>query len=396
MLLFQLWREYKLSISELLHIFQDWKMIYADKDICIFDKINETNIIRIADNLWWIIKIAKLTQDSFEEIAKKNQWKFQYGISAFWKKIDLKKYLIHLKKDLKDQGISSRFVNKDFQNLNSAQIIGESLIKKWSDFSIIHSSILNQDQSRNSLAKNDFLVFQSLWVQDIESYGRRDFWKTRDMQVWMLPPKLCQIMLNISEWKKIYDPFVWLWTLLLESLHMWNTCVYGSDLSEAMVETSRANIKNFISKYAITSHIEKLNAKFVWEFLYLKKVDAIVSEWYLGEVMTQKNISLERIEKQKLSLEKIYIGFFSSLKKAKFSWTIVICFPFWEINKKYVYANNLYAILEQYTNIWAILAEERIPEKLQNFINTSASWSLLYKRKNQLVWREIFKLTIKL
>jgi len=35
-------------------------------------------------------------------------------------------------------------------------------------------------------------------VQDIENYSKRDYGKTRDMEVGMLPPKLAQMMLNIA------------------------------------------------------------------------------------------------------------------------------------------------------------------------------------------------------
>lgn len=382
MFLFQLWREYKLSTAEIMSAFSDAQIIYIDKTVCILDNLNVEKIQWIANKLWWIIKIAKLLEGSIEEFAERQEWKFQYWVSSFDKKIQLKKYLIDQKKRLKAAWVSSRFVNKDFANLSSAQIIAEKLITKQGDFSLVRIN-------------GKIEVFQSIWVQDIYNYSKRDYGKERDMQVGMLPPKLCQIMINIAGWKKVYDPFVGLWTVLLESLHMWNSEVYGSDLSETMVDTTWQNIKNFKSDYSIFSHVEKLNAKFVWEFSKLDEVDCIVSEWYLWEVMTQKNISFDRIEKQISSLEKIYEWFFNSLKKANYKWVIVICFPFWEINKKFVYAESLYKILEKYTNISEIIPSNTVPEKYIDFLCHSKSWSLLYKRDNQLVGREIFKLTIR-
>ncbi|MGB2111367.1 MAG: hypothetical protein ACPHY8_06160 [Patescibacteria group bacterium] len=38
----------------------------------------------------------------------------------------------------------------------------------------------------------------SIWVQDIYAYSKRDYSKDRDMQVGMLPPKLSQMMINLS------------------------------------------------------------------------------------------------------------------------------------------------------------------------------------------------------
>jgi hypothetical protein len=105
--------------------------------------------------------------------------------------------------------------------------------------------------------------------------------------------------------------------------------------------------------------------------------------------MTRSNISLDRINKQIESLSKIYKWFFSSLKQINYSWNIIICFPFWELNGKYVYFDAIYNIINQYCEI-----ENLLPKDFDYF-TTTKSGSLLYKRDKQLVWREIFKLKIK-
>ena len=218
----------------------------------------------------------------------------------------------------------------------------------------------------------------------------------------MLPPKLCQIMINIwinreKLWEKwdfsIYDPFVWLGTVLIEALNSWYSRVFWSDLSEKMVDESRKNISDFINKNLlknISFKIEKLNAKFIneSEILQKEKIDLIVTEWYLWEIMTKKNISLDRINKQKESLLSIYLKFFENLAKVDFSWRIVICFPFWELNGKFIYFNEILEILNKFCVIENIFKNSEI-----NL--SSKSGSLLYKREKQLVWREIFKLKIK-
>jgi hypothetical protein len=70
--------------------------------------------------------------------------------------------LLDFKKSLKEQNISSRFVNKDFQNLSSAQILGENLVEKGSDINIITT-------------KNEVFIAKTIWVQDINAYSKRDF-----------------------------------------------------------------------------------------------------------------------------------------------------------------------------------------------------------------------------
>ena len=104
--------------------------------------------------------------------------------------------------------------------------------------------------------------------------------------------------------------------------------------------------------------------------------------------MTKKNISLDRINKQKESLLSIYSKFFENLAKVDFSWRIVICFPFWELNGKFIYFNEILEILNKFCVIENIFKNSEI-----NI--SSKSGSLLYKREKQLVWREIFKLKIK-
>jgi tRNA G10 N-methylase Trm11 len=339
------------------------------------------DIVSKASQLWWTIKIMEifsLSSDSFEkkitEFSEGIEWKFRYGVTSLWQKRQLKTLLIWLKKSLKAAWVSSRFVNKNFVSLNSAQIIGENLVKRGTDFSIIDLG-------------NEEYLWRTLWVQDIYAYSKRDYEKSRDMQVWMLPPKLSQMMLNLAgaymdDWCSVYDPFVWLWTLLIEAWMMWYTDLFWSDLNERMVETSQSNTSG--------AHIEKLNAKFVNEATFWEQVSSwiIVTEWYLGEVMTKKNIHKDRILEQRTQLAKLYTHFFESLKKGDFTWTLVISFPFWEIRWKYFYFLEIYEIISEYCYILPFF-----PDDFD--VSSTKKWSLLYKRDKQLVWREIFRLEIK-
>jgi len=386
MIAFQLWREFRLSIAEILAVFNNPEIIDYASDFLIIEWVSKEDVLKKASNLWWSIKIMEVYENSnnsenfFEEtildIVTENEWKFKYWITSLWEKFNLKTTLLRLKKELKKSWISSRFVNKDFKSINSATIIWENLVKRWTDFSYINN------RNRKYLGK-------TIWVQDIESYSKRDYEKSRDMQIGMLPPKLSQMMINLAKTPLlnkeglgvVYDPFVWLWTILIEAELMWFNWLYWSDLNPKMVETSTKNTKWII---------EKLNAKFINEATFWNKVKnwIIVSEWYLWEVMTQKNISRDRILEQRKGLEKLYIPFFENLKKWWFSWNIVISFPFWEIKWKYFYFEEIYSILEEYCEILPYF-----PEYFN--LKPTKSGSLLYKRDKQLVWREIFKLKIK-
>ena len=393
---FQLWREWKLSVAEIVNFFPESNIIFSGSWVLILGNIEKSYLQENFYKLGWTIKIFELgffanIEDIYESIletALNTEWKFKYSLNLFWEKsLKLENILKKTKNLLKNKSISARYFNKDdWKNLSSAQILGNSILKKWFDFNIIN-------------LWNIFYFGKTLEVQDIDSYSKRDFSKNRDMQVGMLPPKLCQMMINIwkeskdCESKNVYDPFVWLGTVLIEALNMWIPQVFWSDLSEKMVDESRKNISDFISKNwlkNISFKIEKLNAKFIneSEILQKEKIDLIVTEWYLWEIMTKKNISLDRINKQKESLLSIYSKFFENLAKVDFSWRIVICFPFWELNGKFIYFNEILEILNKFCVIENIFKN--------NEINLSSkSGSLLYKREKQLVWREIFKLKIK-
>ncbi|MDD5212840.1 MAG: hypothetical protein PHG82_00215 [Candidatus Gracilibacteria bacterium] len=393
-------REFKLSIAEILAVFPGIKIVSVSKGVTIFDGVSEETLMEKALKIGGTIKIMKI-REVFEKDAKIPEiirdyfegktGKIDYGINTFPEKPELKKILIDTKKILQANSISSRFVNKDFRNITSVQITHEKLIRKETDLNFIFDS------------ENVYFA-TSIFVQDIEGYGKRDFDKERSMQTGMLPPKLAQIMLNLAGGKAIYDPFVGLGTVLIEAALAGSKKVFGSDLSKEMVITSSRNLDGLRGDF---SHkIIEQNSKYISEIDFIKEVDSIVTEGYLGEVMTQKNISLERIDAQKKKLRDLYIGFFSGLQRLQFKGNIVISFPFWEMNKKYFYFEEVYEIVNKFCIVQELLpknlefgnqekAKEREVGEYHSFIEVSKAGSLLYKRDNQLVGREIFKLKIK-
>lgn len=396
MFAFELWREFKLSIAEIFKVFSSGNTIFCDKKILIIDWISKEEILKKAKNIGWSIKIIELlwSQNLLKNISKEefqkeieniffedlwianHEWKFNYAVNIFWNSpIWHKDFLRISKKVIKELGKNPRFINQDFKNISSVAIIKEALIKKETDFNFIFT----QEKA---------YFWKTIFVQDIYGYSNRDYSKDRDMNIWMLPPKLAQMMINISGWKVIYDPFVWLWTVLIESVYMENKKVFGSDVSERMVKTASSNLDKIKNNFNFEKHIIFQNAKYIHEIDFIDKIDAIVTEWYLWEIMTKNNISIERIEKQRVKLSDLYEWFFSGLKKLNFKWNIVISFPFWDMKWKFLYFEEIYDIIGEYCKV-----EKLLPENIE-FLETK-SGSLLYKRDSQLVGREIFCLKIK-
>ena len=382
---FQLWREFKLSLAEIHQCFPKTEIEYISKSICVLNTQNKDEILKKASHMWGTIKVIELIEwyrgkpeYSILDIGEAHEWKFAYWLSILGSDKALKTVLMETKKVLKSKGLSSRFVNKNFQNLSSAQIIGENLVTRGSDFTLI-------------IAGDTEYFGKTVWVQDIEGYSKRDYGKTRDMEVGMLPPKLSQIMINVSEWSKIYDPFCWLGTVLIESALMWNSEIYGSDISAENIEKTKNNItyaRREFENNLKTSLTQVLDAKWISSSPFLKKTDAIVTEWYLWQVFTKKTVSKIWIAAEKELLLDIYTKFFEGLKRANYTWVVVICFPFWEVMWIYNYFDEVYDVIKKYSKNLPMLP------KHDEFKHTK-SWSLLYKRPDQVVWREIFKLKIR-
>ena len=408
---FQLWREYKLSIAEIYALFPTAIPVYVDDAFCILDIDSLNKIIRNAPRMWGVIKIIEIEKTSnisecIVKKAEKHEWKFRYGLSIFWAR-NLKKILMEQKRALKIAWVSARFVNKNFENLSSAQIIGEKLVERWSDFNVIqvpntspslNSGIPFWKKGGNNSARVEY-VWTTIWVQDIDAYSKRDYGKTRDMQVGMLPPKLAQIMMNIatselsSQGKNeatIYDPFCGLWTILIESILMWNTTVYWSDISPENIEKTKKNLnytRNNFENLVKTAEARVLDAKWISSSPFLKKTDTIVTEGYLGQAFFPHSVTLWKIEDVKKELLEIYTKFFMGLQKANFRKPIVISFPFWEIQWKYYYFIEIYVLIKKYGKTLPLLPR-------MDDIKHTKSWSLLYKRPGQVVGREIFKIKI--
>lgn len=382
---FQLWREFKLSIAEIYSLFPTTDIEYVDKQVLILNTQKREEVLKKAAHMWGTIKVIELLPNyrwNPEEIigtfAEKHEGKFRYGLSFFWEDRDIKKLLMSTKKHLKEIGVSARFINKDFKNLSSAQIIGENLVERWSDYTII------------SAGQTEYLG-KTVWIQDIEAYWKRDYGKTRDMQVGMLPPKLSQMMIHFSQWKTIYDPFCGLGTILIESILMWNVEVYGSDISPENIEKTKKNItfaRREFHNNLKTSQTHVLDARGISSSPFLKKTDVIVTEWYLGQPFLKQTVDKQKIKIEKEKLLDIYDRFFHGLQKSNFRGIVIISFPFWEVMWIYNYFNEVYPLIKKYGKTLPLLP------RLDDIKHTK-SGSLLYKRPDQVVGREIFKIKIR-
>ncbi|MBP8016968.1 hypothetical protein KAZ01_03075, partial [Candidatus Gracilibacteria bacterium] len=272
-------------------------------------------------------------------------------------------------------------VNNSKLNINSATYKKEKLEKFETE--------LNYIENGEKIYFGKTVVFQ-----DVDKYRERDIKKFRDMEVGMIPPKLAQIMINISEAKfGIYDPFVGLGTIPIEAINSGYKNIFGSDISTELTLKTKKNLRSFFDKKIdnLNTLIFQMDACNIDSKLPKDAYDqilksSIVTEGLLGEVMTKGNITIEKIEKQRYILKNLYEKFFTGLKKIGFKGNIVISFPFWDLNGKYLYLKEIYEIFR----ILEIKIQKLLPDGIE--FKETKEGSLLYKRDDQQVGREIFKL----
>jgi hypothetical protein len=205
-------------------------------------------------------------------------------------------------------------------------------------------------------------------VQDFESYSRRDYDKpARDARVGMLPPKLAQILINLSgpDPLPVWDPFCGTGTVVAEALLMQREA-FGSDLEPAMVAASQRNLEWL-------AQTQKLPAFKVWPANAIEAEApqpgcAVVTEGFLGAPGRPASRS------ELAELDSLYRRTLINLHRQLIE-RIVICVPS---------ARNrpLLPIIDHLTDVGYTLAQ---------FAHAPAE-RLIYHRPGQIVGRQILSL----
>ena len=206
---------------------------------------------------------------------------------------------LNMKKAIRKTGRSVRLIPNKSAELNSAQVLHNHLTGPtgW-------ELVLIRDGNKT-------LVSQTLKVQDIESYTRRDRERPkRDARVGMLPPKLAQIIINLAVGslpedklesicdipagqeiprtlleQTILDPFCGSGVILQEAALMGYE-IYGSDLDSRMIDYSRANLVWLNEKFRLAPVCCRVEAGDATKTTWVHPVTFIASETYLGKPFT--------------------------------------------------------------------------------------------------------------
>ena len=185
-------------------------------------------------------------------------------------------------------------------------------------------------------------------------------------------------MINFAgKTKTIWDPFCGMGTLPMEALLM-NKKVIASDISEEMTEATIKNIAWLKNKFKLDLNLDDALEIFkhdATEFID-KKVDAVITEGYLGEPKRQPPLKKEVAKTDEL-LSELYAPFFQNMKKNGIK-TVIICLPVYKMEDGLGFMEKtLESILQSGYNLQALSEKRRK--------------SVIYSREDQFVFREIFK-----
>lgn len=386
-----------LSIAELSAVF-GMEKISAEKEVKppagrlvsnniflldIKEKINAQELIKKIGGTIKIGEIKSSIEHNLEKIKqeiikiideKEKDGKLKFGFSYYGnKKFNFLKMGLEIKKYLKEKNINSRLVTSKEKVLSSVVVEQNKLVAKGLEIVLIEDD-------------NQILIGKTLAVQPFKELSFRDYGRPgRDDLSGMLPPKLAQIMINLSRPNTeisqafLLDPFCGSGTILTEAMLMGYKKLIGSDISGKAIEDTQKNINWLKIKFPISDfqlQLYKLSAVEISKKIKLNSIDAIATEPYLGP--PRGKIDFKDITQELNSLYTKTIKEFQKILKPGAK--VVMAWPIF---------NNGRLFLNPDINKFKIIIP--LPKNLASNknLNLTQRNTIIYGRSGQKVWREI-------
>lgn len=407
---FILGRNPALSIAEIISFLNRDKQEYLISDYSEEIFLLETQNLIDINTLGGSIKIAEIYyrldlnnsedelynifsgENLFKQFFHRREGKLHFGISLYL--LDEKSFLFNtyrkllenlskkIKDNLKEEGQSSGFVRIKDRFLSSVSVDKNELLKKGAEIILIAS-------------KSDLYVGKTIAVQQVGSYSLRDYGRPRrDKKSGILPPKLAQIMINLSQVSKdstILDPFCGSGTILSEGAFMGYQNLIGSDIKNEAISATKENINWLKSQFS--ERIANINIKLfisdvnnISSLIPKNSVDAIIVEPYLGPPFYRAPSDHE-INAVSVQLSSLYHRAFSEFSKIlKKKARVVFIFPAFKSGGQFKLINindNLKKIGFNQINI---LNKDLSGKFLKYLTNRN---TFLYGRGDEFIFREI-------
>lgn len=325
----------------------------------------------------WQSLINYVSENLPKHLSYIPEGKLKLGISTFGlntSAAQINKSGLEIKKIIKSNGKSVRIVPNKESSLNSAQVLRNQLT---SPLGLELLFIKNG---------NSTILAQTLSEQDIDAYAARDQDRPkRDSVVGMLPPKLAQVLINLTGSKEnildtvILDPFCGTGVVLQEALLM-GYGVYGTDIEPRMIDYSNDNLKWLKTRKKDIKEW-KLEVADAMQVEWTAKFDKVVCETYLGRPLSSipdSNTLKKIITDCNHIIKKFLLNIAYQIKPGT---NLCIAVPAWKDSKEFQHLPLL--------------------DHLEDLGYTEASFvhvnnqDLIYFRENQIVARELLVLTRK-
>jgi tRNA G10 N-methylase Trm11 len=311
------------------------------------------------------------SSDLAEAIATSSEGKLSFGLSLYGFTLSKGQHEslgLELKKCFKQLGRSARYVASKGQ-LTAAQITHNKLLDKGADIWVVKTT-------------KGYVMASTVAVQDIAAYAERDHGRpARSAKVGMLPPKLAQMMINLTAPQagaRILDPFCGTGVILQEA-SLLGLEPYGTDIEPALIEMSKTN--GDWLKDAHQTPEWTLEVGDATTHQWTGKIDAVVTEGYLGPALS-KEPSTKELDHIKAEATKLTVDFLTNLAPQIAPATpVCITLPCWKTGKKFSRVD----ILDQIDGL-GYTQKEFLPVTYEH---------LLYVRADQIVGRQITVLTRK-
>ncbi len=374
------------------------KTTIVDVDPCLFafDRLGGSlkfcNVLTTLDTIDWKEIEKFLVQVSPGHSQRMVEGKMRLGLSVVGLNVGIKQLnatALTLKTAIKKTGRNVRVVPNKSPELNAAQVTHNQLTGPtgW-------ELVFIRDGKST-------IVAQTVKVQDIESYSRRDQARpARDARVGMLPPKLAQIIINLAtgilpeesrqsvceippdepipayhyDGVLLLDPFCGTGVILQEAMLM-GYGVFGSDIEPRMVEYSQQNIDWLEDTFAFGGSLKGLEQADATNYRWTTKPDVIAGEAFLGRPLSSlpDNQTLKKIVSDCDTIIKKFLKNISSQTKPGFRLCIAV--PAWKTKSGFTRLPTLDK-LEQ-------LGYNRLK------FSRVANDDLIYHRPDQVVGREL-------
>ena len=340
-------------------------------------------------------KLGRSIVTYYADRLKSFDGKVTIGISVYGRDVparDIQRTGLTLKSALKKHGVSMRLIPNDGPALSTATS---------------HHNKLGLSPNKLELlvvyGKSSVLIAESIGTQNITALAARDQARPKtDAFVGMLPPKLALMMINLSgislsshkaevtdgpssgkqpksDSGTILDPFCGTGVVLQEAVLL-GYDVYGTDLSEKMVDYSTANLEWLSRKHPIgTVSIEAGDAT---DHTWNGQIDAVVAETYLGQPFSAPPAP-DKLEKVRKTVDSIVDGFLKNLASQIESGTpLCLAVPAWR------------DAAGRFTHLPVILHLEALGYEWQTLESVDTK-RLIYYREDQVVARQLLLLVKK-